>query len=273
MAPKLHIALAQMELVQGDPVQNGEKAAEWIAAAADAGADLLLLPELWASGYDLHQASQLAWDRDQGPFQALRNLSRSSSIAIGGSMLERGSKGIYNTFALYYSGDQAAYYQKIHLFRLFEEDRWLTGGKALVTAPTPWGKSGLAICYDLRFPEMFRAYAEMGVKIVLMSAVWPQRRIGHWKKLLQARAIENQFFIAAVNRAGIQDGEAMGGCSTVVSPMGEPLLEMHDQEALLQLEIDLEEVEKTRQWMPVLEDRRTDIYGSYREKIDDRSMD
>ena len=91
-------------------------------------------------------------------------------------------------------------YRKVHLFRLLDEQDWLAPGEALSLAPTPWGAVGLSICYDLRFPELYRPYAAAGARLILVVAEWPERRISHWGKLLQARAIENQAFMAGVNK-------------------------------------------------------------------------
>ena len=99
-----------------------------------------------------------------------------------------------------------------------------------------------------------------GAKLVLLVAEWPERRIEHWKTLLQARAIENQCFIAAVNKTGSSQGAVLGGCSTVVNPMGEYLVLGDEKEAVLIADIDLEEVAKIRRWMPVFDDRSPDVY-------------
>ncbi len=260
MSNQMIIALAQMELATGQKERNLQKAAAWTAAAARQGADLILFPELWASGYDLKNSRELSQPRGEGAFAVMRELCESHQMMLGGSLLEFDAGEVYNTLALYQPGQPPGYYRKVHLFRLLNEQAWLAPGNQMVTVETRFGLIGLSICYDLRFPELFRIYADAGVCLVLLSAVWPRRRIIHWQKLLQARGIENQVFLAAVNRVGSLEEEILGGSSTVINPLGEPLLEMNEEEGLLVATVDLEEVQKTRRWMPVLEDRRRDLY-------------
>ncbi len=258
---KLTISLAQMSLQFGEAEANFARAADWIAEAAGCGSDLILLPELWASGYDLPNWPRYATSLGEGLFARLAALARQHRIAIGSSLLERAGQQVYNTFALFGADGQIlGVYRKIHLFRLLDEQNWLTAGQSLTLTETPWGPIGLAICYDLRFPEMFRPYAVAGSPLVLLVAEWPERRIAAWSKLLQARAIENQLFVAAVNKVGYSQGVKLGGCSAVIDPWGTPLVEGEQEEALLTVTIDLREAEKTRKYIPALSDRRPEIY-------------
>ena len=125
-----------------------------------------------------------------------------------------------------------------------------------------WGAAGLAICYDLRFPELFRRYAVRDkAKLILICAEWPQARVNHWRALLQARAIENQCFVAATNSCGKTGGTVFGGNSMIIDPWGEIIAEAGADEALVTGEIDLSEVDRVRQTIPVFEDRRPEVYG------------
>ena len=259
---KLTISLAQMEFTFGDPEANFARAAEWIAEAAARGSDLVLLPELWASGYDLANWTRYATPLGEGLFARLADLARQHRIAIGSSLLEAKNGGAYNTFVLHRpEGETWGVYRKIHRFRLLEEEKWLEAGDQLVLAETPWGPVGLSICYDLRFPEMFRPYAVAESRLLLIVAEWPERRVAHWSKLLQARAIENQMFVAGVNKVGESQGAKLGGRSAIVDPWGVPLTEGNDTEMLLTAEVDLRESEKARRYIPVLRDRRPEVYG------------
>ncbi|MBM3145729.1 MAG: carbon-nitrogen family hydrolase [Chloroflexi bacterium] len=241
---------------------NFARAAGWIAEAANFGSDLVLLPELWASGYDLPNWPRYATPLDEGLFPRMADLARQHKIAVGCSLLEERERRAYNTFVLYGpDGARWGEYRKIHRFRLLEEEKWLGEGDRLGLIDTPWGLVGLAICYDLRFPEMFRPYAMGGAKLVLIVSEWPERRIAHWTKLLMARAIENQCFFAAVNKVGVSLGVELGGRSAVIDPWGVPLVEADDQEALLTVEIDFREADKARRFIPVFEDRRPDLYS------------
>jgi omega-amidase len=259
---KFKIALAQIELELGCPEQNLETAKEALRAAAGKGADILLLPELWASGYDLENASRYASSLGDGWFARMGELAREAGLAIGGSLIEVEGDKFYNTFVLLdKTGRQLGYYRKSHLFDLIDEKKYFQAGYQLAVIESPWGKLGLALCYDLRFPELFRAYALQGVETILLVAEWPQRRIAHWNALLLARAIENQCFVAAVNKVGSSKGETLGGYSAVISPMGEVLVEAKAVPGVYLAEIDPDETKKIRRWMPVLQDRNKNVYG------------
>ena len=255
----LQLGLAQLSFEWGAPEDNFTKAVRWIEAAADQNLDLVLLPELWASGYDLEHSDRYAQPRDAGLFRRMKEEAEEHGLILGGSLLEKDQSGVYNTFYLY-GQDLEAYYRKIHLFRLLEEEKWLKPGRHLTTLTWNHVKIGLATCYDLRFPEMFRAYAVQGVELVLLVAEWPQSRIGHWQKLLQARAIENQYFVAAVNKVGTSQGQPLGGRSALIDPGGNVLEEAGSEEELLTGRIQLGEVEKARRWIPILQDRNPAAY-------------
>jgi predicted amidohydrolase len=141
-----------------------------------------------------------------------------------------------------------------------QEEQYLAPGQAATLLDLPWGKTGLIICYDLRFPELIRHYALQGARLILIPAEWPHPRREHWRTLLRARAIENQCFVAACNRVGQSKGAAFFGASTVVDPWGEPLIEGGETEALLTVTIDLAQVDVVRQRIPVFADRRPELY-------------
>ncbi len=259
---KLKISLAQLTFHFGDVDKNVDLALRWIDDAAENNCDLILLPELWASGYDLENWKQYATPIDRGVFKILTEYAEKYKIAIGSSLLELNDGQAYNTFILHGNdGNIWGKYQKIHRFRLLKEEKWLGAGDSIVLAKTPWGLVGLSICYDLRFPEMFRPYAIAGARLTLNVAEWPERRVTHWTKLLQARAIENQMFLVGVNKVGESQGVKLGGYSTVVDPWGIPLVEGDNSEALLTVEIDLSEADKARKHIPVFQDRRPEIYN------------
>ena len=151
-------------------------------------------------------------------------------------------------------------YTKIHLFQLMEEHRYLAAGDQLAIVDTKWGRFGLAICYDLRFPELFRSYALSGVKAVLLVAEWPHPRLAHWQILLRARAIENQMYIIACNRAGVSKDAHFCGHSCVINPWGEIVAEAEEHEELLVTEIDMDKVDQVRAKIPVFADRKPEVY-------------
>jgi predicted amidohydrolase len=238
---------------------------------------LLLLPELWLHGYDLERAEKWASPLGEGGFAQMSALASEFGLYLAGSTLERhagdgsgepgrtgsGEPGrtVSNTAVLYApDGALLGSYRKVHLFRLMQEHRYLAPGDRAVLCPTPWGSVGLAICYDLRFPELFRTMALAGAVLFLVPAQWPVRRIEAWLLLARARAVENELFVAACNRVG-DDGQAtFPGRSCVVDPWGNALVEGDDQERLLIAQINLREVRKARRYLTIYEDRRPDAY-------------
>lgn len=258
------IALAQLDLKIADPNGNFMKAQDAVRNAAGQGADILLLPELWSSGFDLAQTQKYAEPIGSGWFDKMRELALENQIAVGGSLIEEDQGSFYNTFVLYQGdGRLLGSYRKIHLFQMLEEDVHFQGGNQITVIDSPWGRIGMAICYDLRFPEIFRKCAVQGAELILLVAEWPSRRIEHWNILLRARAIENQCFIAAVNKSGESQGAKLGGSSAIINPMGEIIVQGGDDEQLLIGEIEIDQVPKIRKWMPIFEDRRPGIYSSH----------
>ena len=220
---KISISLAQLHIELGQPDANLEQAIGLIKEASGKQSDMILFPELWSSGYDLKNAGRYT-PVNKSILEILTGLALSEKIAVGGSLLEEVEGQFYNTFYLIDKGGQVLNkYRKIHLFRLMNEDRWLQAGNQPQLANFSWGTAGMAICYDLRFPELFRQYALGKAKLICLPSEWPTIRINHWKVLLQARAIENQIFVAAVNCVGKTGKENFGGASAIISPWGELL--------------------------------------------------
>ncbi len=252
-----------MHLRLGHPEKNFERVRDWSADAARRGSALVVFPELWSTAYDLENWRQHAVPLGDGMFARLSALAKEQSIAIASSILEVKDDRAYNTFVLYDArGEQRGLYRKVHLVPMLDEPKWLTAGDALTLVDMEWGRTGLGICYDLRFPEMWRTYALGGARLLLLPAEWPSRRAYHWQTLLRARAIENQVFIAACNRVGESKGEVFAGQSVVIDPWGEALVEGDGEtEALLTAEIDLAKVDDVRQRIPVFKDRRPELYG------------
>jgi omega-amidase len=157
-------------------------------------------------------------------------------------------------------GQLLAEYSKVHLFRPMEEDRYLVPGQKAPVFDLPWGRSALAICYDLRFPELFRKYALAGARMVFLTAEWPYPRVMHWQTLLRARAIENQCFMVACNRVGESGDWSFFGHSAIYGPSGELIVGAAQEEMLLTAVIDLDAIQKVRQLITVFEDRQEGVY-------------
>jgi omega-amidase len=262
MVNTLTIALAQIDLALGDPTKNLASARKKIAEAKARGADVVVLPELWSSAYDLEHAADHASALDAGMFAEIASAARENQIAIVGSLLESHNGRVYNTATFVDAhGTRLGVYRKLHLVPMLDEDKYLAGGDdARAFDAAPWGTFALCICYDLRFPELWRHYALAGARVAFLSAEWLIERIAHWRTLLPARAIENQIFMIGCNRVGTSRDQTFGGHSMIVNPWGEVLVEGDEREALLVAQIDLELVEQVRRRVPVFRDRRLDVY-------------
>jgi predicted amidohydrolase len=237
------------------------------------GADLVVLPELWApGGFSYRDWAERAEPVDGPTVSAVADAARALGVPVhAGSIIERAGegadrgeqgRGLWNTSVLLGpDGRVVATYRKIHRFGFGAgEPHLLEAGTEVVTTPLPGHDdvvTGLATCYDLRFPELFRALLDAGARVVLVPAAWPAARVEHWSLLARARALENQCVVVAVNTAGTHAGTPMGGRSVVVGPMGEVLGEAGpDDEQVLVVDVDVAEVDKVREAFPVLADRR-----------------
>ncbi len=228
---------------------------------AQAGADLVVLPELWPQGGFTYQRWATEAEPVAGPTLAVVAAAAQAIGAHvhGGSIVERDDEGrLYNTSLLVGpDGTLLATYRKIHLFGFSAgEPALMTAGTDLVVADIGGMTVGLATCYDLRFPELFRALLDRGAEAFVVPAAWPAPRVAHWRLLAQARAVEEQAYVIAVNTAGVQAGLAMGGGSVVVDPWGVVVAEAGPDAEVLVADLDPDLVTKTRAEFPVLADRR-----------------
>jgi omega-amidase len=260
---EITIALAQMDIVLGQPQENLDAAQALCARAASQGANLVLMPELWPTGYDLARIDRYAAPLDGGHFALMADLAREHQLFVAGTALEHNPNSKpFNTAALYGpDGACLGAYRKVHLWAPLGEVEHMTPGSTLPTFDLPWGRIALAICYDLRFPELWRRYADAGAHLILIPAEWPIRRVEHWRLLLRARAVENQLFVAGCNRAGVDEHGEFGGHSAIVDPWARVLVEASTEAGLFLATLDLDEVARARRLFPFLADRRPDVYG------------
>ncbi|MFB6790027.1 carbon-nitrogen family hydrolase [Streptomyces olivaceus] len=227
---------------------------------AQAGADLVVLPELWTTGAFAFEEFGTAAEPLRGPtHEAMAEAASDTGAWLhAGSVPERGPDGrLYNTSLLYSpSGDLAASYRKIHRFGFDKGEAVLMGaGHAPVTVRLPETTVGVATCYDLRFPELFRTLVDAGAETFVVPAGWPERRRSHWTLLAQARAVENQAFVLACGTAGAHAGVPQAGHSIVVDPWGEVLAQAGAGEEVLTVEFDPAGAARTREQFPALKDR------------------
>jgi predicted amidohydrolase len=263
----MNLLLAQFAVENGDVDANLASIFNFVDQASASGADLLVLPEQCTTGMNWDRNRELLQSTGTG-IESLREYAVSREIAFCGSFPERvGEKYCANTF--YYidaKGVQLAKYRKTHLFSLFDEGDHVLAGDRFVTVETALGTLGCSICYDLRFPELFRQCVAAGAEVQLLVAAFPHPRLSHWQSLLRARAIENQVYMVAVNQCGKERhtssvGEvSYFGHSMVVDPWGEVVFEAGEDPGLFEVELDLSQVAAVRAQMPALKDRRTDLY-------------
>lgn len=225
-----------------------------------AEADLVVLPELWTTGAFAYGRFATEAEPLEGPtYEAMAKAASDAGVWLhAGSIPERDPDGpLYNTALVFSpSGDLTAAYRKIHRFGFDKGEAVLMGaGQELVTVRLPGTTLGVATCYDLRFPELFRGLVDAGAETMVVSAGWPERRRAHWTLLAQARAVENQAFVLACGTAGTHAGVPQAGHSIVVDPWGEVLAEAGAGEEVLTVDLDPAKVAATREQFPALKDR------------------
>ncbi|MEM7164024.1 MAG: nitrilase-related carbon-nitrogen hydrolase [Planctomycetota bacterium] len=265
----IEIAFLQDDFPELDRDGNRARVTRAAEDAAARGCDVLALPELWCSGYDLARVAEVDdWERE---FEFLADLSRDTGLAIlGGSLLEPvpgGDAGkFYNCAVVFDRGAELARYRKAHLFAPLGEDRFLEPGPELPTTFDVRGvRCALSVCYDLRFPELYRQVVTSdeenpGIDLLFVPAQWPMVRVHHWRTLLIARAIENQCFVLGVNRRGKYGEVEFGGNSLLVDPWGGLTLDARDDVGLLTTSLDPTLLADAKKKLPTLPDRRTDLY-------------
>jgi predicted amidohydrolase len=223
------------------------------------GCDLVLLPELWPCGFFAFDNYERDSESIEGPtVQALQAKARELKVhLVMGSFVERDGGKLFNsTLLLGSDGKVMARYRKIHLFGFqSEEKRLLCRGDEVTVVPTPWGRAGMATCYDLRFPEMFRRMTERGAEFFLVVSAWPQPRLESWILFNRARGHENLAYLFSCNCAGTQGNHRYAGHSMFVDPRGKVIAEGPDGEGIVRAEVDIGQVAQVRREFPALEDR------------------
>jgi predicted amidohydrolase len=252
------IQLAQDTATEA-PAARVDRALE-LTRQACVDADMVVLPELWLAGaFDIHACRELGQPLDGPLVEAFQSVANTAHTWVHmGSFPERTADGAtYNTSVLIDpDGSIAATYRKIHLFGFDGgEPSVMSAGQDLVVIDTPLGRTGLATCYDLRFPEQFRALVDAGADAFLIASGWPTKRIEHWRVLLRARAIENLAWVVACNGVGTQAGTELGGHSAVIDPLGEIIAEGGRTEEVVVASIEPERATQWRTTFPALEDR------------------
>jgi predicted amidohydrolase len=266
------VAIVQMRSSE-DKMENLELSVGFIREAAKKKSNLICFPEFQMAyspvSQSTNQLSEVAESVNDGNFiTTLRKAAKVNKISIISTIYEKSNSGfdnrVYDTVVLIDNkGEISSVYRKLHLYDALgfkESDRMMAGNMIEKPAKTSVGNIGLMICYDIRFPEMSRILTVKGANVLVLPSAWVHgvMKEEHWQTLLKARAIENGLYIIAPD----QVGNIFSGRSMAVDPFGVVLLDMGNREGMEVVEIDKSRVQKVREMLPLLKNRRTDVYGN-----------
>lgn len=262
--------LVQYDIAWEDPQANFAKIDALLSGAGIAPGDLVLLPEMFDTGFSIN--IETTADRTGASRSYLAELARRFRVYVQGgiSLTEEDGRGRNRALIFSPDGAEIARFDKIHPFSFGSEPEQFSGGDSITTYTWGHGSDALevgpAICYDLRFPELFRAALDLGAQVFAIGANWPSQRQFHWRTLLIARAIENQAFVLATNRIGSDPTLRYVGGSTIVDPQGAVLAEAGDEETVVSAEIDPPALHDWRARFPAWRDRRPDLGSATAQK-------
>jgi omega-amidase len=262
----MKVAVAQISCSLGDPEANLLKVRDFTRRAKDeAGAELIVFPEMIDTGYSMRVIREDANEWNRGFLPRLQEVARKLSVAIVAGVSERNGSSIYNSQVLIDShGDIPAKYRKTHLYAVapVEEQTCFAPGNSFASFELGGLHFGFSICYDLRFPEMYRKLVtEHDVDAFVISSAWPFPRVEHFRTLAMARAIENQSYVIGSNRVGKDDDLWFCGSSAIIDPRGVVIAAASaDREELIAADLSEELVLSVRSRVESLSHRRQDLY-------------
>ncbi|MCX8129988.1 MAG: carbon-nitrogen hydrolase family protein [Clostridia bacterium] len=271
MKERFKLAVCQMEVTE-DKKENIKKAVCLIKEAAENKAELVVLPEMFNCPYDNKMFPIFAEELDGGEtVTALKEAAAQAGVYVAaGSIPESSENKIYNTSIIFdKKGSIIAKHRKMHLFDInipgkivFKESDILAPGDEVTVVDTELCKLGIAICYDMRFPELFRIMALKGAELVLVPGAFNMvTGPAHWESLIRIRAVDNQVYVAAASPArNINSGYVAYGNSMIAEPWGNIISRTDERESIIYADIDSAHMEKVRNELPLLKNRRTDIY-------------
>lgn len=216
--------------------------------------DIIIFPEMTLTGFTM-ESGKFSEELDGIGTKYFISLAERMRKNIFCGIIEKDDDKVYNTLVHFDDkGLLRARYRKIHPFSYAKENKYYDSSKETIITKIDKTQIGLSVCYDLRFPELYRIYGKERAGVMINIANWPIKRIEHWKHLLKARAIENQCFMIGVNRVGSDPFNEYNGCSAIFNPMGEEVLMCDDSEGLFSADIDLSKVSEVREKLPFLND-------------------
>jgi predicted amidohydrolase len=253
----MRVICCQLNIAWEDKPANFAAVRRILDGAGVPPGSLVVLPEMFATGFSMNVAS-IADGRpsETEAFMSLLARERGAYVLGGLVAAASGGKGANKAVAFSPEGAVIARYRKIHPFSYAQEDRHYVPGGDVVTFDWRGARVSPFICYDLRFPEVFRAATRRGAQVLVVIANWPATRVEHWVTLLRARAIENQAYVAGVNRCGNDPKLAYPGRSVIVGPRGEVMADAGDGEGVAWADLDFAALESYRREFPVLRDIR-----------------
>ena len=263
----MKIALIQFEVAIFEVEANTAHACDLIAEAAGNGADLVVLPELFSTGYNLDIVGPRILDlaeRVDGPtVAALRAAARENNVYViaGLALVKEQLPAVAFNSSVFIdcTGELMGTFDKAHLWAL--ERFYFRSGNELPVFDTEFGKVGVMICYDMGFPEVARILALKGAELIVCPSAWCEEDHDVWNYNTQCRALENTVFLAAVNRHGRENDLYMGGHTRVCNPRGAVIAELAEEaEGILYAELDFEQLKTFRTASPYRRDRRPDLY-------------
>ncbi|MEH7306143.1 carbon-nitrogen family hydrolase [Neobacillus drentensis] len=259
---KLKISCLQMDIAFGDPNKNYQLAERLIEKSLDNRPNVIVLPELWTTGYDLTRLNEIADDYALQTIEFLQKAAKKYQVHfVGGSVANREKNGVKNTLLIINKEGKLVHkYSKLHLFKLMDEHLYLEAGSQKGLFEIENNKFAGSICYDIRFPEWIRAHSAEGAEALFVVAEWPAPRLSHWRALLIARAIENQCYVIACNRSGQDPNNHFAGHSMIIDPWGEVIAEAGNNQEILTAEIEMDLVKEIRSQIPIFTDRKPEYY-------------
>lgn len=259
----MRIALIQLSISPADKNRNYSRVSALVEEAVNHAEkpDLIILPELWSTGYALDLLAGIASDEGDEEATFLGGLAKKHGVWFGGGSIAAKTKaGITNRAQIINRrGELVAFYDKVHLVPMLNEHKYLVAGNNCCVQEIEGFTFGFAICYDIRFCEFIRKLALMGTQALIVSAEWPLVRLSHWQALLKARAIENQCYVLAANNTAMGTAP-FAGHSQALAPDGSLLTQLEFQEGVQHVDLDPEYVKQIRKAVPVFKDRRPDAY-------------
>ncbi|AQS59692.1 carbon-nitrogen hydrolase family protein [Desulforamulus ferrireducens] len=268
---RFKLGLCQLQVTAAKE-ENLQRAAAAVKDAAQQGCQLVALPEMFNCPYGNHYFAKYAETFPQGEtIIRLGQMAKENSVyLVGGSIPELEDDKLYNSsFVFNPAGEMIARHRKIHLFDIdipsaitFRESDTLSPGEAVTSFDTPFGRIGVAICYDIRFPELIRTMALQGIVLLILPAAFTMvTGPAHWELTLRARSLDNQIYVAAVSPARDESADFVAyGHSLVTSPWGEVMVQADEKPGLITANIDLKLLAKIREQLPLLKHRRTSVY-------------